>query len=184
MISAALVQRVAAHLQAGGVVAYATESCYGLGCDPRDWRAVQRLLRAKGRPAGKGLILVAGRLEQLRTYLAPLSAAEEERLMQSWPGPVTFLLPASRRCPRWITGGRPKVAVRVSAHPDTAALCNALHMALTSTSANRSGARPVRSYHDCLRQFGRRALVLPGRVGRRRRPSTIVDFESGITIRA
>jgi len=73
--------------------------------------------------------------------------------------------------------------VRVTAHPQAAALCNALDMALVSTSANRSGDKPARTHVDCLRRFGRQALVLPGRVGKRRRPSTIRDWASGRIIR-
>lgn len=183
MMAAGLQRRARAWVRAGGVIAYATEGCFGLGCDPRNRTAVQRLLRIKGRPMAKGLILIASRLRQLQPYLAPLSAAERERAARCWPGPVTLLLPAARRCPRWISGGRPKVAVRVTAHRGAAGLCEALGMALVSTSANRAGERPVRSWRECLRQFGGVALVLPGRV-ERRRPSTIIDGATGATIRA
>lgn len=184
MLEAALRRRARAWVRAGGVIAYATESCFGLGCDPRNHRAVRRVLRVKGRPAAKGLILVASHMRQLRPYLGPLSQNERRRAAACWPGPVTLLLPAAPRCPRWITGGRPKVAVRVTAHRDAAQLCDALGMALVSTSANRAGARPVRTARECLRQFGGVALVVPGQVGRRRRPSTIIDAETGLTIRA
>ncbi|MBI2312823.1 MAG: Sua5/YciO/YrdC/YwlC family protein [Betaproteobacteria bacterium] len=178
-----LLARLRHHLRRGGVIAYATESCFGLGCDPRNYRAVQRLLRLKGRPQGKGLILIAGRRAQIEPYIAPLEAAARRQLDRAWPGPVSFLVPAAKRTPRWLTGGSGKIALRVTAHPDAAALCNALGMALVSTSANPAGHRPARTLAECVRMFGQRMLGVPGRVGRRRRPSTIKDLETGRIIR-
>lgn len=176
-------RQLAAHLARGGLIAYATESCYGLGCDPHNRRAVQRLLRLKGRPQHKGLILVAGRCSQLKPYLQPLTQQQQESLRNDGAQAVTCLMPARRDCPRWLRGMHDTLAVRITAHPAAAALCNALDMALVSTSANRSGDRPARSYHDCLRRFGKDARVLPGRVGKRRRPSTIRDWASGRIVR-
>jgi L-threonylcarbamoyladenylate synthase len=171
------------HLALGGLIAYPTESCFGLGCDPRNPRAVATLLRLKGRPRAKGLILVASDLTQLRPYVAPLTPALRDAAVQYWPGPVTLLLPASARCPRWLTGHRAKLAVRVSAHPDTRAVCHAAGMALVSTSANRAGMKPIRSRRECMLQFGHAVRVLSGRVGARRRPSTILDPLTHQTLR-
>lgn len=107
----------AAHIiRAGGVIAYPTETVYGLGCDPFDEDAVRRLLAIKQRPVEKGLILVASDLDQL-DGLVHLDDAQRERLRQAWPAPVTYLLDATERVPAWIRGVHPKVAVRVSAHP-------------------------------------------------------------------
>jgi L-threonylcarbamoyladenylate synthase len=171
------------HLRQGGLIAYPTESCYGLGCDPRNRRAVQHLLRLKRRPQHKGLILVAGRYSQLESYLQPLTPAQQQMVCDEGAQAVTFLLPARADCPRWLRGRYALLAVRITAHPVAAILCNALDMALVSTSANRSGDRPARTYADCLRRFGSAALVLPGRVGKRRRPSTIRDWASGKIVR-
>lgn len=168
------------HLAKGGVIAYPTESCYGLGCDPRNARAVASLLRLKGRPKGKGLILIGSEPAQFRRYLAEPPAAWP----QYWPGPYTLLLPAARHCPRWLTGHHDKLAVRVTAHPGAAGLCHALGMALVSTSANKSGLRMLRTAAACRRAFGKRVWVLDGRIGDRRRPSTIVDPASGGVLRA
>lgn len=172
---------LAAHLARGGLVAYPTESCYGLGCDPRNRRAVQRLLRLKGRPQHKGLILIAGRYAQLKPYLQPLTAEQQRALHNAGGQAITWLMPAV--CPRWLRGAHATLAVRITAHAPAAALCNALGMALVSTSANRSGDRPASSYRDCLRRFGAEVLVLPGKIGRRRRPSTIRDWASGRILR-
>ena len=100
----------AAHIiRAGGVIAYPTETVYGLGCDPFDEDAVRRLLAIKQRPVEKGLILVASDLDQL-DGLVHLDDAQRERLRQAWPAPVTYLLDATERVPAWIRGVHPKVA--------------------------------------------------------------------------
>lgn len=179
-----LVRILRRHLSRSGVIAYPTESCFGLGCDPRDRRAVRRILRLKGRPQSRGLILIASDFGQLRPYVAQLSPWYLERLQQVWPGPVTFLLPAGPRAPRWVVGRHRLIAVRVTAHGGAAALCRSLGTALVSTSANRAGARPARTYADCWRRFGGSVRVVKGCVGRRRRPSTIMDLETGRILRS
>jgi len=168
-----------AHLAKGGVIAYPTESCYGLGCDPRNARAVARILRLKGRPKAKGLILIGSASQQFTPYLAEAPADWP----QYWPGPFTLLLPAAKHCPRWLTGRHPKLAVRVTAHPEAARLCHALGMAIVSTSANRSGQHMLRTAAECRRAFGHRVWVIDGRIGARRRPSTIIDPANGNLLR-
>lgn len=174
--------RLLRHLRAGGLIAYATESCYGLGCDPSHPRAVRRLLRLKRRPQTKGLILVSDRLTRLEPYLQKLDDATRSDVARYWPGPYSLLLPA--RAPRWLTGAHPKLAVRVSAHPDTARLCHHLRMALVSTSANPSGAKPAKTAAQCRRYFADSVRILPGKIGKRARPSTLIDYASGRVLRA
>jgi L-threonylcarbamoyladenylate synthase len=172
-----------AHLARGGLVAYPTESCYGLGCDPRQPHALKRLIAAKGRSAAKGLLLIAADWARLEPYVAPLPPVLLARMKRSWPGPVTWVVPASRRCPTLLTGGRPTVAVRVTAHAGAARLCRALGMALVSTSANKSGRKPAKTAAECRRIFGARVRVLDGRIGQRRRPSTLIDLATGKILR-
>ena len=174
---------LAAHLKYGGLIAYPTEYCYGLGCDPRNRRAVLRLLQLKGRPQNKGLILIAGKFAQLAPYLQPLTAEQQDILHRDGAQAVTYLMPAKPSVPRWLRGAHDTLAVRITAHAGAAALCNALGMALVSTSANRSGHHPARTYAQCRRMFGNRVLVLPGRVGKNRKPSTICAWTSGKIVR-
>lgn len=171
------------YLLRGGVIAYPTESCYGLGCDPGNREAVKRILRLKQRPQAKGLILIATELRQLKPYVAHLTAAQQKTLAATWPGPHTWLLPASAGCPAWLTGKHHSIAARVTAHRDAAFLCREVGMALVSTSANRSGGKPARTRRDCLNLFGSRIRVLPGRIGKRRKPSIIQDLASGAIVR-
>ncbi|HUW50335.1 MAG TPA: Sua5/YciO/YrdC/YwlC family protein [Sulfuricella sp.] len=181
--SAALIRKVRAHLARGGVIAYPTESCYGLGCDPRSYRAVRQILQIKNRPRSRGLILVADRFSRLQRYVQSPTSEQRKLLDQTWPGPHTWLMPASRHAPRWLRGRHDDIAVRVTAHPDTAALCRALRSSLVSTSANRAGLKPLKTYAACIKAFGQNALVMPGRVGTRKTPSTIQYLISGRILR-
>lgn len=164
---------LAAYLKRGGVIAYPTESCYGLGCDPANRRAVQRILKLKQRPQRKGLILIAAHYRQVARYIAPLTPAEQQTLQADGAQAVTYLMPAKPSCPRWLRGEHDSLAVRMTAHPFAQALCRSSGSALVSTSANRSGMRPAKTYAECRRMFGPGVWVLRGRVGKRKRPSTI-----------
>jgi L-threonylcarbamoyladenylate synthase len=171
-----------AHLNRGGLIAYPTESCYGLGCDPLNPRAVRKLAQLKGRPVCRGLILIADRFERFRPLVQPLGEVELSRVMATWPGPVSWILPARRRA-SWLRGGNPGLAVRVTAHPAAARLCRELGAALVSTSANKSGGHPVKTARECRKMFGAQVWVLGGPIGKRKRPSTLIDLLSGKILR-
>lgn len=171
-------------LAAGGLVAYPTEAVYGLGCDPANAAAVERLLALKQRSPAKGLILIAADSRQLAPWMAPLSADLRERIEATWPGPVTWLVPAAADCPGLIRGAHDSVAVRVTAHPLAAELCRRWGGALVSTSANVAGASPARSAAEARRLFGRAVeVVLDGATGGRKQPTAIRDARTGRTIR-
>lgn len=164
----------------GGVIAYATEYCFGLGCDPRNRAAVLRLLRIKRRPAHKGLILIAAGVEQLAPYVDDIPP----HVLATWPGPHTWLLTPRAGVPGWITGEHPRIALRVTAHNQAAALCKTVGIAIASTSANRTGSVPSRSFHDAVRRFkGEVDYILPGRVGDAPAPTSIRDAATGELVR-
>ncbi|MDR2220868.1 MAG: Sua5/YciO/YrdC/YwlC family protein [Methylobacillus sp.] len=175
--------RIREHLQCGGVIAYPTESCYGLGCDPMNIQAIKRVLSLKKRSPSKGLILIAAYFQQLQPYLQALTPELVTRMNAHWPGPHTWLVPASATCPAALRGDHDTVAVRVTAHRDAAALCRAVDMALVSTSANLSGEKPAQTAEECRRLFGQHALIIPGEIGTCHHPSTIQDLMSGRIIR-
>lgn len=173
-------------LNNGGVIAYPTESVWGLGCDPFNPLAVERILRLKQRGVDKGLIVVAANMEQVAALVQPLSGEQKSLLNASWPGPTTWLLPDPDQCfPGWIRGSFSSVAVRVSAHPLVRQLCSAYGGPLVSTSANPSTMAPARSRLRVVRWFGRYVdYVLPGRLGGNDKPSTIRDLQSGKVLRS
>ena len=174
---------LAAHLKRGGLIAYPTESCYGLGCDPHNQKAVQRILNLKQRPQRKGLILIASHYHQVSDYLLPLTIGEQAKLKYDGAQVVTYLLPAKSSCPRWLRGKHDTLAVRLTAHPFAKHLCHSTNTALVSTSANRSGQRPATTYAECRRLFGKDVWVLHGRVGRRKQPSSIRYWVGGQVVR-
>lgn len=170
-------------LAAGGIAAYPTEAVFGLGCDPANPDAIARLQALKGRAAGKGLILIAHDLASLEPWLGPLDATMRARVEPTWPGPITWLLPAAD-VPRLLTGDHDTLAVRVTAHPVAAALCRAWGGPLVSTSANPAGGEPARTADAVRAQFGATVdVVVEGNVGGLDRPTPIRDGRTGETLR-
>jgi len=173
-------QQAAQIIRRGGLVAYPTEYCFGLGCDPLHRAAVLRLLRLKRRPADKGLILIAADVAQLERYVADIP----KNVLATWPGPHTWLVEPRDTVPGWITGQHPKIAVRVTAHPVAAALCKAAGMALVSTSANRGGGVPARTDREVERLFGKELdFVIHDVVGDAPAPTPIRDAVTGELVR-
>lgn len=168
----------------GGVIAYPTEAVYGLGCRADDRAAVERICALKERPIEQGVIVLIHDLDQLGNWIEPLDADELASVRLTWPGPVTWLMPASEHCPTWLKGQHPSLAVRQSDHPLCRELCGALDVPLVSTSANRSGEAPARSALEAQRIFGDSVdLVLDAPLGDSDTPSAIYDLKSGERLR-
>lgn len=177
-------QQAVGALRGGGIIAYPTEAVYGLGCDPHNEAALARLLRIKKRDPAKGLILIASAFDQFADFLLPLDASLQARVNPTWPGPVTWVLPARADVSALLRGDHDTLAVRVTAHPVAAALCRAFGGPLVSTSANVSTEPPARSAAAIGAMFGTNVnYVLDGAVGPLTRPTEIRDARSGETIR-
>lgn len=178
------IDRAARIVRAGGVIAYPTEAVFGLGCLPDDRRAVMRILRVKRRSWRKGLVLIGASLEQLERYAVLPPEPRRSEVLATWPGPVTWALPARRSTPRWITGGRDTVAVRLTAHPLARRLCARARSALVSTSANVSRRPPHRRLLPLRHELGRALdCVLAGELGGLAQPTAIRDARTGQFLR-
>jgi len=175
---------IAAHLKRGGLIAYPTESCYGLGCDPANRTAVLRLLKLKQRPQRKGLILIASSYQQVTRYLQPLNPVQQQHLQEAGAAAITYLMPVKSTAPRWLRGSNDTLAVRLTAFGFARQLCRGVNSALVSTSANISGMRPAKTYMQCQRLFGKKVWVLPGLIGKYRQPSRILSWADGRVIRS
>lgn len=176
--------QAARHLRQGGIITYPTEGVFGLGCDPMNPDAVDRLLALKGRPVAKGFILIAADFAQVEPYLAIPDVATRQRMLAAWPGPVTFVAPAAEGVPAWLRGQFPTLAVRVTNHPVAAALCQAFGGALVSTSANPSGKAPARTALTLRRYFPPgEVLNVAGALGGASGPTAIYDAVSGRRLR-
>jgi len=178
------IARAARIVRGGGVIAYPTEAVFGLGCLPRDRRAVLRVLAIKHRSWRKGLILIGAELAQLERYAVLPPEPRRGEVLASWPGPHTWVLDARPDAPRWITGGSASVAVRVTAHPMAAELCRAVGDALVSTSANVSRRPPHRRLLRLRRDLGVEVdYVLAGPLGGLAAPTAIRDGRDGRVLR-
>lgn len=167
----------------GGVIAYPTEAVYGLGCSPWDVSSVYQILKLKRRDIKKGLIVIASELQQLDSLVYfPVGSIGNE-IFASWPGPLTWILPARENVPQWLTGGRRGLAVRISNHTLVQALCHETGP-LVSTSANPAGAMPARTPLRVRTYFQNRLdYILPGNVDHHAKPSQIKDAMTGEIIR-
>ncbi|MDM8566219.1 L-threonylcarbamoyladenylate synthase [Candidatus Halobeggiatoa sp. HSG11] len=170
------VKQAVQYLRQGKIIAYPTEAVYGLGCDPYNETALKNLLKLKQRSWKKGLILIASDYKQLEPFLQPLTSELETKLFASWPGPITWLLPAKTGVSHYLRGKSDKLAVRVTAHPQVIALCKQWGKALVSTSANTSDIPPCITASEVECGFEDKIdYLLPGQVGDRQRPSEIRD---------
>jgi L-threonylcarbamoyladenylate synthase len=177
-------RQAARFIRGGGIVAYPTEAVYGLGCDPFDGEAALRILALKGRRLEQGLIVIGAELAHIEDFIGAVGRAALDRALSSWPGPHTWLLPASAAVPPWIRGAHPDVALRLTAHPVAAALCREAGGALVSTSANRHGQAPARSALATRLRFGEDIdFVLDGATDAARGPTEIRDAVTGRVIR-
>jgi L-threonylcarbamoyladenylate synthase len=145
--------RFAAHcVRQGGVIAYPTETVYGLGCDPLCAEAVSEINRLKQREAGKGLILLASRLQQLDAFIE-ISDRNDRAAIVGEHEPTSWIVPAKNTAPDWITEGQGTIGVRITTHPLVIQLCDQLGHALVSTSANPAGKKPALNSLQLHRYF-------------------------------
>jgi len=169
------IRQAVQRLNQGQVIAYPTEAVYGLGCNPLDEEAVTNLLVLKQRPVEKGLILIAASPTQLEPFLV-LNTEILSRIEKTWPGAITWVIPAQPWVPKWLTGDHHSLAVRVTAHPVAKQLCQDYQGALVSTSANM-GTRPPATKAWMVRQIfsAKNVYIVSGEVGGAGQVSPIFD---------
>jgi len=170
----------------GGVIAYPTETIYGLGCDPLNPLAVHRLLDLKQRSVHKGLILIASDINQLRYFIQPLTKAQQVRISRKSTRPTTWLVPARKDVPNWLTGNHTSLAVRITRHPLAKALCQRLNSPLVSTSANCSGQPAARNALQVRQRFNsalanaKPDMIIHGHCGTNNKTNNGTDNRSSI----
>jgi L-threonylcarbamoyladenylate synthase len=177
-------KRAIHHCKKGGVIAYPTEAVFGLGCLPLLEQSVDRILKLKDRSVDKGLILVAANIEQLNEFVDFSKIENTQVIYDSWPGPVTWLIPSNQNTPAWLTGSHKTLAVRVSSHPIIQALCKELGP-IVSTSANPSSAEPAKTSNEVRVYFQTGVdYVIPANISNNLTPTEIRDALSGNIIRS
>ncbi len=173
------VDQAAAALRAGGLVAFPTETVYGLGADARNPEAVARIFAVKGRPADHPLIVHLADAGQLTAWAADIPEAAWRLAEAFWPGPLTLVLPRLAGVPDAVTGGLDTVALRVPGHPVALALLAAFGGGVAAPSANRYGRVSPTSADDVREELGDGVdMVLDGGRCPIGIESTIVDLSS------
>ncbi len=171
----AALERAADRLRAGGLVAFPTESFYGLGAAALDAHATNRIFAVKGRPESKPLLVLVDSVTMAEA-LAVVAARARALMERYWPGPLTLVLPARHSVPDAVTAGTGTVGVRMSSHPTARGLVRALGAPVTAPSANPAGAAPPTTAADVLRYFpDALACVLDGGATAGGPPSTVLD---------
>ena len=175
-------------IKQGEVLAYPTEAVWGLGCDPYNQQAFDKILKLKQRPLEKGVILVAASMAQAAPFLQGLSAEQLKKMQDSWQinaeeRATTWLVPLNAAVPIWISGQHDRVAIRVTTHPLVQQLCNAFGGAIVSTSANPAGLDAAKTASAVNHYFPNLA-ILNGKLGKSSEPSRIIDSQTGEVIRA
>ena len=171
------IEQAAAILRAGGLVAFPTETVYGLGADAENEAAVRKLFAAKGRPADHPVIVHLADAQEI-TGWAELIPEPAWRLAEKyWPGPLTLILPRTSRAKDVVTGGLATVGLRVPSHPVARALLRAFGGAIAAPSANRFGrVSPTRAEHVREEFEDEVPFILDGGICEVGLESTIVDF--------
>jgi L-threonylcarbamoyladenylate synthase len=168
-------------LRRGGLVAFPTETVYGLGVHALDRVAVRRLFEAKGRPAHDPLIVHVDAVERMEPLVAHVPDAARQLAARFWPGPLTLVLPRSARVPDEVTAGLNTVAVRVPAHPVALALLRAAGVPVAAPSANLfSRPSPTRASHVLDDLSGRIDLVIDGGPTQVGVESTVLDLSGDV----
>jgi L-threonylcarbamoyladenylate synthase len=177
------VNEAVASIEAGGVIACPAEAVWGLSCDPWNLSAVAFLCEMKQRALSKGVIVASGDVAHFAPLLDALDDDGRSRVLSSWPGPVTWLVPNRGYFPSWVTGESNEVAIRVTSAPALSCLCRELGGPVVTTSANWAGAQPARHLFQVRRYFGSEIAVVPGEVNLAGKPSTIKRIKTGEVLR-
>jgi L-threonylcarbamoyladenylate synthase len=148
------IEEAVAHLKRGGVIAFPTETFYGLGADAANEKAVENIFRIKGRAFSNPIPLIIGNRKDLTDLVEEIPTAAEAFMSRFWPGPLTLVFRASRRIDPRLTAGTGKIGIRISSHPVATAITAALGRALTATSANLSGKKECSSAGEVIDQLG------------------------------
>ena len=186
MSNTSTIKQAAEVFAQGGIIAYPTEAVFGLGCDPDNELAVQKLLAIKQRPVHKGLILLAANYSQLLPYIDDHALSKEQRhkIQSRWPAPITQVLPANQKISPLLCGDFDSIAVRITDHKDVVALCQQTNKPIVSTSANLSGQAPSTTWQEVTEQLSENIdYIVKSTTSGLLKPSTIINGLTGLVLR-
>jgi len=165
----------------GGLVAFPTETVYGIGANALDERATDKIYQAKGRPSDNPLIMHITRVEVLPLYVLRVSEVASQLIDAFWPGPLTLIFKKSDKVPSKITGGLDTVAIRMPKHPVARKIIEASGVPVAAPSANLSGKpSPTRGKHVIEDLDGRVDMIIDGGKAELGLESTVLDVSGDI----
>jgi L-threonylcarbamoyladenylate synthase len=160
----------------GGIIAFRTDTFYGLGADPFNRSALQRIKQLKGREANKPILVVISDIDQIERFISERSRAFDLLAERFWPGPLTLIGKTVAGVPDEMSAGSGTIGIRLPDDDNVRALVRACGGALTATSANPSGEKPARTAEEVASYFGAAIdLIIDGGEARTDRPSTVVN---------
>jgi L-threonylcarbamoyladenylate synthase len=171
-----ILTRAAEILANGGIIAYPTETFYGLGADATNEKAIQKIFAAKGRAFKNSISLIIGQTDDIYPLVQDVPQTARKLMAEFWPGALTIVFPAANNVSPLLTAGSGKIGLRVSSHPIAIGIVQKLKRPITATSANLSGASECTRASEVAKQIGDKidAIVdlgsTPGTAG-----STIID---------
>jgi L-threonylcarbamoyladenylate synthase len=173
------IDKAAGAVLSGGIIAFPTDTTYGLGVNPFDDSAVSKVYRLKQRQQEKPLILLLSSQEQLENITQKVSEEAKKLMEHFWPGPLTLIFAASNELKSFSIGHTGKIGVRIPDNPIARKLIDACRIPLTATSANISGQPSSRSAQDAIDYFGNKIeIVLDGGPSQNEIESTVIDLTS------
>ena len=173
---------IASLLSDGKVIAYPTESCFGLGCDPDNEHALNKILTLKQRSIEQGVIIIGDSFHQLQQYCHSLTTDEVSQMENAWPGPTTYIVPSCTH--HWLRGKHSSIGIRVPGHDLARQICTIFAKPIVSTSANPHGLESAKTASMVRHYFHDQVdYIIDEAVGGRLLPSQIVDLKTGKILR-
>lgn len=170
------IQQAVISLKNNQVVAYPTETVYGLAVNPFSEKAIENLFQVKGRIENKPILLVIGDIKQLEEIVVSVSEKAKKYIDKFWPGPLSLMLPVVPTISRKLTAGKEKISIRWTSHPVAQRLALEFGHAITSTSANYSGKMPARDISELPEGI---AIVIEDTFPEKSEVSTVFDPDTG-----
>jgi L-threonylcarbamoyladenylate synthase len=170
------IEKIRSVLDSGGVIAFPTDTFYGLGADPFNPDAISKIFKIKQRPADKPLLVLIHSLDQLEDLAHGVTDNARKLMEHFWPGPLTLIFEAAPELPDALTAGTGTIGIRLPGHPFTHKLLEALERPLTAPSANISGTGESRTTQQMESSLGGKLdLIVDGGPAPGGKPSTVLD---------
>jgi L-threonylcarbamoyladenylate synthase len=173
-------ERAAAVIRGGGIIAFPTETYYGLGVDPFNIDGLESLFKLKQRSLSKAILLIIDNLSQLDRLITSFPEPYQALIDSHWPGALTLIFPALSSLPELLTGGSGTIGIRMSSNEIATRICKSSGTPISATSANISGEPPAASVEEVVRYFGDKIdLIIDGGKAAAPQCSTIAAIQGG-----